>query len=207
VAYLGKTITREIEADPGPDEDGHNNIRPMNGSSSDIDNGDDGIKLPLSLPNCCWTTLDYEVTVVDPNVDLWVNIWIDWNRDGDWDDVVNCAEGPAPEWAVQNQFLFNLPTGLNTITSTAFLPWHPEDIENIWIRITLSEQPWKTGSNPGELGNAGSGPQEKYLIGETEDYYIIPDMACSICKDYNGDGKINMDDLVVFTADWLENCP
>ena len=206
VAYLGKTITRETEADSGVDEDGRFNLRPPI-SSFDHDRGDDGIKLPISLPNCCWTTIDYEVTVVDPSVDLWVNIWIDWNRDGDWDDVVECPEGPAPEWAVQNQFLFNLPTGLNTITSTAFLPWHPGDLKKVWLRITLSEQPWKTGSNPGELGNAGSGPLAKYEIGETEDYYFDAETACSICKDYNRDGKINMDDLVVFTADWLENCP
>ncbi|OHB63115.1 MAG: hypothetical protein A2168_04655 [Planctomycetes bacterium RBG_13_50_24] len=207
VAYLGKTITREIEADTGPDEDGRNNLKLDAGISANIDNGDDAIKLPLSLPNCCWTTIDYEVTVVDPNVDLWVNIWADWNRDGDWDDVVDCPEGPAPEWAVQNQFLFNLPIGLNKITSPAFLPWHPENVKNIWIRITLSEQPWKTGSNPGVLGNAGSGPQAKYLIGETEDYYDIPNTACSICKDYNGDGVIDMDDLVFFTSEWMENCP
>jgi hypothetical protein len=134
-------------------------------------------------------------------------MWFDWNRDGDWDDVVDCPEGPAPEWAVKNQFLFNLPTGLNKITSPAFLPWHPDNIENIWIRITLSEQPWKTGSNPGVVGNAGSGPQAKYDIGETEDYYIIPDTTCSICKDYNGDGVIDMDDLVYFTSIWLEECP
>jgi len=207
VAYLGKTITRESEADTGSDEDGYNNIRPQL-SSPNFDNGDDSISLSQSLPNCCWTTIDYDVTVVDPNVDLWVNIWLDWNRDGDWDDVVDCPEGPAPEWAVQNQFLFNLPIGLNKITSTAFLPWHPEGgPKNIWVRITLSEQPWKTGSNPGELGNAGSGPVAKYEIGETEDYYIIPDIACSICKDYNGDGVIDMDDLVFFTAEWLDQCP
>jgi len=210
VAYLGTRITKETEADRGFDEDGRNNLKVEIGSSAaNHDNGDDAIDLKntLSLPNCCWTTIDYKVTVIDSNVDLWVNIWFDWNRDGDWDDVLDCPEGPAPEWAVQNQLLYNLPTGLSTITSPAFLPWHPENIDNIWFRITLSEQPWKTGSNPGEVGNAGSGPQEKYLIGETEDYYIIPDKTCSICKDYNGDGVIDMDDLVLFTDMWLQDCP
>jgi hypothetical protein len=210
VAYLGTTITREIEADTGPDEDGRNNLKvEIGGSAANHDNGDDTIdlKTTLSLPKCCWTTLDYKVTVVDPNVDLWVNIWCDWNRDGDWDDVVECPEGPAPEWAVQNQFLFNLPKGLNTITTPAFLPWHPDNIDNIWFRITLSERPWKTGSNPGQLGNAGSGPQEKYLIGETEDYYVIPDKECSVCKDYDGDGDIDMDDLVFYTDQWMDQCP
>jgi len=207
VAYLGKKITRETEADTGPDEDGVNNVDPSK-NSPNHDDEDDGIDYPLSLPSCCWTTFEYEVTVVDPNTDLWFNAWMDWNRDGDWDDTLDCPEGPAPEWAVQNQFLFNLPVGIHKITSTAFLPWHPDvGEESIWMRITLSERPWKTGSNPGVVGNAGSGPQEKYQIGETEDYRFIPNTTCSICKDYNGDGVIDMDDLVVFTADWLENCP
>jgi len=209
VAYLGKNITREIEADTGPDEDylGTNNIVPSS-NQSNHDHGDDGIVFPLNLPNCRWTTFDYLVTVVDPNVDLWVNVWLDWNRDGDWDDTLDCDRGPAPEWAVQNQLLFNLPAGLSQITTPAILSWHPEDgTEQIWMRITLSEQPWKTGSDPGGVGNAGSGPEDKYLIGETEDYYFTPDVSYTICEDHNGDGVIDMDDLVAYTAEWLENCP
>jgi len=207
VAYLGKKITREIEADTGPDEEGINNIDPTK-NSPNHDDEDDSIAYPFDLPRCCWTTFEYEVTVVDPNYDLWVNAWIDWNRDGDWDDVLDCPEGPAPEWVVQNQFLYNLPVGINKITSPAFLPWHPDNgPSQIWMRITLSEQPWKGGSNPGVVGNAGSGPQDKYLIGETEDFYFIPNTTCSICKDYNGDGVIDMDDLVFFTDMWLQNCP
>jgi len=208
VAYLGKSVSEETEADTGPDEDIVNNIDPSK-NSPNHDGYDDGIFYPdVNLPSCCWTTFEYDVTVIDPNTDIWVNAWMDWNRDGDWDDTLECPEGPAPEWAVQNQLLFKLPIGLNKITSPAFLPWHPEvGSESIWMRITLSEQPWKTGSNPGEVGNAGSGPEAKYEIGETEDYYFVPNVTCSICKDYNGDGIIDMNDLVAFTADWLENCP
>ncbi len=211
VAYLGTSITNETEADTGPDEDGRNNLKvEVAGSAANHDNGDDAINLKnaLSLPNCCWTTIDYKVTIVDPNVDLWVNMWFDWNRDGDWDDVVDCEKGPVPEWAVQNQFLSDLPVGLNTITSRAFLSWHPDNIDNLWMRITLSEQPWKTGSNPGELGNGGSGPQEKYQIGETEDYYIIPEKpVCCMCQDHDGDGDVDMDDLAYYTEQWLDQCP
>ena len=207
VAFLGKNITRETEADTGADEDGVNNIMPQS-NWPDNDDGDDGVVLPLSLPNCCWSTFDYTVNVIDPNADLWVNVWIDWNRDGDWDDTLDCPEGSAPEWAVQNQFLFNLPAGMNQITTPAILPWHPENgTEEIWMRITLSGRPWKSGSNPGEVGNAGSGPQAKYEIGETEDYYFTPEAACSVCKDYNGDGVIDMNDLAAYVTDWLENCP
>ena len=207
VAFLGKMITRETEADTGTDEDGVNNIRPS-ADTPDRDQGDDGVVFPLNMPSCRWTTIDYVVNVIDPNTDLWVNVWLDWNRDGDWDDTLDCPEGPAPEWAVQNHFLFNLPVGINQITTPAILPWHPQNgREDVWMRITLSGQPWRGGSNPGVKGNAGSGPRAKYEIGETEDYHFTPNTTCSICEDYNGDGVINMNDLAAFVSDWLENCP
>ena len=207
VAHLGKSITRETEADKGTDEDNLNNINPSS-SLSNNDGGDDGITLPLNLPACRWTTFDYTVNVIDPSAELWVNVWFDWNRDGDWDDTLDCDQGPAPEWAVQNQFLFGLTAGQNQITTPAFLPWHPiEGRKRIWMRITLSEQPWKHGSNPEAKGNAGSGPQNKYLYGETEDYFFTPDTSYTICEDFNGDGVVDTDDLVTFTAEWLENCP
>lgn len=210
VAYLGQRITAEAEADIGPDEDGVNNINPE-ANSPDHDEGDDGVALPLVLPNCDWATIDYEVTVIDPNVVLWVNVWLDFNRDGDWDDTVDCPAGAAKEWAVQNQYLFNLTKGQTTITTPAFLSSHPEDAhEQIWMRITLSEQPWTGGSNPGNRGNAGSGPQAKYKIGETEDYFFIPettiDEECSLCEDLNNDGVIDIEDLIILVTQWLSSC-
>ena len=207
VAYLGSKITRETEADTGTDEDGVNNIRPSN-NTPDRDQGDDGVVFPINMPNCRLTTIDYIVNAVDTNTDLWVNIWLDWNRDGDWDDTLECPSGPVPEWAVQNQLLINLAPGANQITSPGFMAWHPENgRQEIWMRITLSGQPWRRGSNPGAKGNAGSGPQAKYAIGETEDYKFAPDVGITLCEDYNGDGVIDLNDLADMVADWLELCP
>ena len=211
VAYLGRNITRETEADTGFDQDGVNNIRP-GVNWPDEDAGDDGVVFPLNLPNCGWAAIDYNVTVVNPGTDLWVNVWLDFNRDGDWDDTADCPGGQAREWAVQNQFLFGLPAGLNHLTTPAFLSSRPANApEHIWMRITLSEQPWTGGSNPGAQGNAGSGPLEKYQIGETEDYYFIPETAgqteCPLCEDVNGDGTININDLAAYVSLWLAHCP
>jgi hypothetical protein len=207
VAYLGSKITRETEADAGPDEDGVNNISPSS-DTPDRDQGDDGVIFPISMPNCRLTTIDYIVNVVDPDVDLWVNVWLDFNRDGDWDDTLECPSGPVPEWAVQNQLLINLSPGTNQITSPGFLAWHPlNGRPELWMRITLSGQPWRTGSNPGAKGNAGSGPQSKYAIGETEDYTFTPDVSIELCQDYNGDGVIDLNDLADIVDDWLEICP
>ena len=211
VAYLGERITAESEADKGLDEDGVNNIN-SNQSSPNHDGGDDSIDLPLSLPNCGLTSLDYEVTVVEPGTNLWVNVWFDFNRDGDWDDTVDCPGGTAPEWAVQNQFLFNLPAGFHKIATPGFRSAHPEGVsERIWMRITVSEQPWTGGSNPGELGNAGSGPEDKYQIGETEDYRFVPEVPvssdCPLCEDLDGNGVIDMQDLMAYVNKWLATCP
>ena len=207
VAHLGEMVTWEVEADKGADQDGGNNIRPSS-DLADRDRQDDGVVFPVNLPHCRWATFEYYVNVVEPGTDLWVNVWCDWNRDGDWDDTMECTRGPAPEWAVQNQLLFNLPAGFHKITTPAILSWHPASgAKDIWMRITLSEQPWKGGSGPGKRGNGGSGPRAQYDIGETEDYYFVPDVSEAVCEDFNGDGVINTQDLVDFTAAWLESCP
>jgi hypothetical protein len=210
VAYLGKAITGETEADTGADDDAINNIRSAV-NSPDHDGGDDGVDLPINLPDCGLTAFDYEVTVIDPGTDLWVNVWLDFNRDGDWDDVVDCPAGSAPEWAVQNQYLFNLPAGLNQVTTPGFLSVHPDGVhERIWMRITLSEQPWTGGSNPGDPGNGGSGPATRYEIGETEDYFFVPDKTsdkdCPLCQDVDGNGVIDVQDLIALMTEWLATC-
>ncbi|TKJ36437.1 MAG: hypothetical protein CEE38_11510 [Planctomycetes bacterium B3_Pla] len=209
VAYLGKQITAENEADTGDDEDGENNIQP-NANRSNRDD-DDGVVFPVNLPDCGLARIDYEVTVAVPGADLWVNVWLDFNRDGDWDDTLDCPGGSTPEWVVQNQYLYGLSAGLHQLTTPGFLAAHPDGVhEEIWMRITLAEQPWTGGSNPGEPGNAGSGPQSKYQIGETEDYLFVPERVggedCPLCKDVDGNGVIDIQDLINLINEWLATC-
>jgi hypothetical protein len=212
VAHLGPGVTLEMEADKGPDEDATNNLRP-GWDEADKDGADDGVVLPLKLAHGEFASFEYIVSVIKPNQDLWVNVWFDWNRDGDWDD--NGTTYPAmavggrkvSEWAVQNQYLHSLPIGTHKILTPGFLAWHLEKgPEKVWMRITLSEKPFKGGATPGVLGNGGSGPIEGYEIGETEDYLITPDLACSLCEDRNGDGKVNFDDLIELMYQWLDHC-
>ena len=217
VAYLGENASMEVEADIGSDQDGLNNINPPS-NAADKDGADDSIILPIILPNCDWATFDYLVNVINPGTDLYVNVWFDWNRDGDWDDdtstdqTLNCSKGLVSEWAVKNQLLFNLPVGIHQTTTPAFLAFHPQDgPTKIWMRITLSEKPWKGGASPGKLGNGGSGPQAGYDLGETEDYLVTPiipepEPDCPLFQDLNGDRIINMQDLIVLTNRWLQEC-
>ncbi len=180
VAFLGSRVSLEDEAEMGLDLDVLNNIDPMN-DAADQDTGDDGLVQPIEMPQGEWTTIEYMVTVVEPGTDLWVNIWCDWNRDGDWDDDSKSdpkmgSDGRfVSEWAVQNQFLFGLSKGTHRITSPAFIPWHPaKGPQDIWVRITLAEKPWRGGDHPQMRGNGGSGPEGGYKIGETEDHVFVP---------------------------------
>jgi len=138
------------------------------------------------------------------------------NSDGDWDDTLSCpgllAPVSAPEWAVQNQLLMGLLPGLHTISTPKFLCHHPpftspqETAKNIWMRITLAEQPW-----PGNVsvwpGYGGSGPPDGYAIGETEDYFFEPDTSCLICPDLNCDRFVDLSDLAIVASKWLQTCP
>jgi hypothetical protein len=180
VAFLGTRVSLEDEAEMGLDLDVLNNIDPMN-DAADQDTGDDGLVQPIEMPQGDWTTIEYLVTVVEPGIDLWVNVWCDWNRDGDWDDDSKSdpkmgSDGRfVSEWAVQNQFLFGLSKGTHRITSPAFIPWHPaKGPEDIWVRITLAEKPWRGGDHPQMRSNGGSGPEGGYKIGETEDHVFVP---------------------------------
>ena len=180
-AWLGPAVTLENEADIGPDEDAVNNIDPPN-DTPDQDQADDGVQVPLVLPHCQQTTFDYGVQIAPgaPHLDLYVNVWFDFNRDGDWDDAPQCpspvAVIVADEWAVQNQKLSGLAPGYYVFSTPLFRCWHPISTEPqpIWMRITLSEQEWSPVA--GTVGYGGSGPANGYLYGETEDYYFVPGM-------------------------------
>ncbi|MBN2589447.1 MAG: hypothetical protein JXA96_06270 [Sedimentisphaerales bacterium] len=225
VAYLGNSVTYEDEADQGYDQDATNNLIPTQlNNNADKDLGDDGVVMyvdpyvgkTIGMTHCQLAAFDYKVNVIDPNVDMYVNVWFDWNRDGDWNDSgltdaqLNCSScstgGVVNEWAVQNQLLFDLNTGLNTITTPGFLAWYPAaGDKKIWMRITLSDQPFKGGT-----GAAGSGPANGYDYGETEDYYFTPSENCTDCIDWDRNGTLDQNDLYTYMINymwnWLENC-
>ncbi len=220
LAFLGNTVSGEQEADVGIDVDPTNNIIPPT-DKPDRDLADDGVLgLPFTLTSCQLMRFNYLVNVTTPNNVLYANVWFDWNRDGDWDDSFNCqgtaaAGVAAPEWAVQNQQLINLPMGLTNITSLPFRPYLgvdtagndiPED-SPIWMRITLSARKWQPGVNAGLLGEGGSGPQNAYQFGETEDYYFIPNKTCKKDPDLDCSGFVDGSDFVIFARKWLQTIP
>jgi len=222
--HLGPRASVEFEADIGFDEDPTNNLLPER-DLANLDKADDGVKVPLALPRCRPTRLSYVVTVNRPVRELYVNVWFDWNRDGDWDDVMACPRltpnhvdavnadieeiRRTREWAVRNQALNDLEPGIYRFVTPRFLPWHPLDSDivparPIWMRITVSEKPWHPLSVADLRGIGGSGPRLGYLIGETEDYYFVPKPFKPLIADLNGDGITSLPDLGIMAGEWLE---
>ncbi|MBN1361472.1 MAG: hypothetical protein JW993_12815 [Sedimentisphaerales bacterium] len=171
--YLGRWVSLENEADLGPDEDIANNLGPASGAANG-DGADDSLQYPVIMPSCEQVTLSYTLTATSSLAGrVYLNVWCDWNRDGDWNDTIECPDGKKVcEWAVQDDRPFIPEIGTFTLKTPAFACWHPETDgapTPLWVRITLSERPWA-----GDPGAGGSGPAGGYQYGETEDYLIEP---------------------------------
>ncbi|MBW2994925.1 hypothetical protein KY312_01095 [Candidatus Woesearchaeota archaeon] len=206
-AKLGTEISGEQEADTGYDQDGINNIIPP----SDIPDKDsvslpfqmdDGLKhVPIDLthstlllPHCQQTIIPVEVTIQQPpEWTYYLNIWIDYNRDGDWGttttaDSVSCVTHAASEWAVRNFPVF----GSGTFTVyPSFTGYVPSPNNDVWMRVKLTEVQvtYQDGSTSGGC----------YEDGETEDYYVFieeecPDEICDDLIDNDCDQLIDCDD-------------
>ena len=232
VAFLGRNVTVEQEADLPPDQDPTTNLIPLR-NLADLDKADDGlVNFPLKLPNCLPTSFKYQVNLVNPiqGQPLYFNAWLDMDHDGDWTDPVTgpaqCPQGPAPEWIVQDQDVSMFLTGVSgswpapglyTVKTPPFLANLSNSIAGaivdpyktpVWLRISLTETPWQGSSvTGGPPYDGGSGPANGYKFGETEDYIFVPWKACCYdCPDFNADGVINLIDFAHFVSLWLKNC-
>ena len=185
-ARLGTDITMELESDIGFDADGPNNLDvlfdfPDLDSISTGYGMDDGLKYAIwpappgipsiiQLPYCQMTSLPVEVTLLAGG-EYFLNIWMDFNHNGQWGipfgqgDTVTCfIQGDTPEWVVRNQPVSGLGTFI--VHTIPFMGYIPED-RDMWIRVQLTEIPVSD-----EEFADGSGPEECYANGETEDYYV-----------------------------------
>lgn len=168
-AWLGGRASLENEADLPPDQDGMTNIDPLAGAANQ-DFFDDGVNAAgVVIPQCAKTQLSYTLSVVGPKVNRYVNVWFDFNRDGDWNDSYRCMQGTkrvvVREWAVQNRAVSRGP-GVYTLNTPQFMADAPPSPDRpLWMRITLSDTLAPTAGD-------GRGPSQGYRFGETEDYYL-----------------------------------
>lgn len=184
-AWLGSSVTPELDADQAPDMDGMTNISPTL-DLADMDSLatglDDGLPLPLALVPCVGQPWQFNLTVIGMPLHTpmprYVNAWLDWNHDGDWADTFTCPGGaPAPEWALRDQ-VFGLWPGTYSLPSlpivpkielTKDVPWET------WLRLSVAEM---TAPAPYD----GRGPAMGYDLGETEDYrlWLMPSLGKTV---------------------------
>lgn len=175
-AWLGKDVSGEKDAHLLPDADLLTNIDPT-ANLANRDRFDDGIRSgTLNLPNCATTTFQYDLRVVGARKLRYVNVWMDYNRDGDWNDTIRCRDASGrtrtfTEWVVRNRASNLAPrVAPYTFVTPAFWSVNPPTPTNpMWMRMTLAESQAVTLT--AALAD-GRGPASGYRYGETEDYYL-----------------------------------
>ncbi|HQY91259.1 DNRLRE domain-containing protein [Caldilinea sp.] len=198
--WLGQHLSREAEADQGPDQDGPNNIlRNAAGVIGDVanqDRGDDGWRnRQIRFFDCRRTTLEVRVSkdAAATRNFMYLNVWFDGNRDGDWADISPCQQTetePAQagyEWIVQNYVvdMTAIPAGgwRDFLVNTEKV-FNSTQVQPHWMRFTLSEapavQPAPGSDGPGLPDGRGPHPTSafaSYRFGETEDILQKPSPA------------------------------
>ncbi|MFN8468604.1 MAG: DNRLRE domain-containing protein [Caldilineaceae bacterium] len=193
--WLGDFLSREHDADQGPDQDAprnnilRNTVTGALGDVADNDRADDGWRnRSLRFFNCRRQTLDVRVSkspVAARNV-MYLNVWFDGNRDGDWADLGQCQPDetqPAQasyEWIVQNYIVDMTSIAPGGSRDFAVLT---EKVMNAtegmphWMRFMLSEEPAVQppgGGLPDGRGPHPTSPLTQYRYGETEDVLQKP---------------------------------
>jgi uncharacterized repeat protein (TIGR01451 family) len=182
--WLGDGITAEVDADLNLSyENDFTNIL-YNGKEdvADLDDDDGWRNRQVPLLNCETATLIVRIrrsnlpTTIER---LWLNVWFDGNRDGDWQDSGDCPGLIEPlrvksfEWLVQdwpidaNQIPVNDYVDLQIPTK---LIYNTDPTSLVWLRFTLSEQPALRPTGGGMADGHGPAYPDLFQIGETEDY-------------------------------------
>jgi Carboxypeptidase regulatory-like domain/Domain of unknown function DUF11 len=190
--HLGQRVSLELEADIGPDQDPFHNIVPP-ANNPDNDRYDDGIRPnTLSFQNCRPSTFQASV-FIHPRfqaaalqqglTQVYLNVWVDGRRDGDWDDMAHCPPvadqpgGPALEHIVIDQKIdiAALQPGVNILPVVTGRVLWPDDLKDrpAWLRVTLSDRPSNKTMQVGDIRYGdGRGYADSFRTGETEDYLI-----------------------------------
>lgn len=192
--WLGSDIDAEVDADLTLNDEsepwrtdtnilnnGDNGIEDV----ADFDFNDDGWKNPfVPMLNCETSTLLVRVSrsaLPTSLEEIWLNVWFDGNRDGDWQDSGDCPASPNPlggksfEWIVQDWAIDTSQIAAGDFLDLQIptkLVYNPNAVPRVWVRFTLSEQ---RALRPTAVALAdGRGPRHPafFQIGETEDYLV-----------------------------------
>jgi uncharacterized repeat protein (TIGR01451 family) len=212
--FLGTDVSVEAAADGGADPDGANNIVDGGLDEADKEAFDDGWLNPGTLfSHCQQTTLEVRVRRAAAAAGagpMFLNVWFDGNRDGDWADQVTCPGVPnfpvAREWIVRN-YPINAGAiaagGFQDLVINTFRVPNGAENDSHWLRFTLSEQAIPAGGGAIPDGR-GPFPPNGYQHGETEDYLYTPPPGgppgvVVFSKSVDAAGPLDPGDIVTYT--------
>jgi hypothetical protein len=146
---------------------------------------DAGIANPVSFVPCAPSTITFTANNCGQGRVVYLNVLVDWNHDGDWNDNVACANAPngcVNEWALVN-IPMDLPSGCSVHTTPTFFSGPTEG--PAWMRVSISDTPVAP-----DFSWAGSAnmPNGSLANGETEDYPVTIRTATPPCPPYRDFG-------------------
>jgi len=169
---IGTFVSGEADYNDPQDPDPSNATQLPRGTNvpNQLTDYDDGVTWEWRPANPSGVPADFIITVEagsDRPRELYFNVLIDHNMDGDWEFDSHFATGG--EWqirnwpiAVSNRMTIDLP-GIRFPIGAAPMP------ECFWMRVVLSERPIEVGES--EFGWAGTGAVGN---GEIEDVMVFP---------------------------------
>lgn len=131
------------------------------------DGSDAGLTAMPQFVACQPSHLQMSIWNCGSPLQVYVNALVDWNQDGDWNDVLPCGAACAPEWAVKNLVLV-IPQGCTPLVTPNFMVGPQPG--PAWLRITVSYEPVND-----DFPWAGSATMPNGILhgGETEDYPTV----------------------------------
>jgi hypothetical protein len=135
------------------------------------DGSDAGVTSPGFFIRCASASLAYSVYNCGAPRTIYLNVCVDFNQDGDWNDSFTCPAGCAREWALVNVPV-TIDSGCNALASPNFRVG-PTNGPG-WMRITVTSDPVP---NDFPWNGSVSAPGSQFIGGETEDYPVVMDQV------------------------------
>lgn len=136
----------------------------------DLDDGNPFVFVVLtSLPAPTWFWVDVSIAPTAISTTRYLNVLIDHDNDNRW--ALSEINGDWPEWVMQNVEVRIPPGEMRRIQSRMFAFSPDLLLFPVWVRATLTTQPIAPATFD-NLGWDGSGPDDGFASGETEDWWI-----------------------------------
>ncbi|MCI0537666.1 MAG: cadherin-like domain-containing protein, partial [Verrucomicrobiales bacterium] len=182
----GATLWLGDEA-PDIESDGRPSTNADGDDNSGTPDDEDGVTLPTLVSD---STVDITVTVTGDNGVL--NAWIDWNRDGDWDDA-------------DEQVITDLDLVEDTHTISITVP----DLTALGVGDTFARFRLSTQSGLAPTGEAPDGEVEDHKVtttfnlppNTTDDSYTVLEGGTLVANDATGTGTVTTNDNGVLAND------